>query len=162
MKSNLDSEIEYSIPAVGKRLGLVTAEHENNKERTHHKASRRYPANPSPYSGRLWTLSGSSCAALETDNVIRSTAGCFPTTPHGNHFSTGRAFSSKYFHDHLSIDMCVQRPAPQVNASGAIPLCGAFCGVWLQRANSRNGKLPKSKTSSQKRTQHSLAPPMIC
>ena len=120
MKSNLDLEIQNSIPTVNKWLVLVTPEHENNKERTHHNASHQYPANPSPYDGRVWALSGGSSAALETDNVICSTASCFSTTPHWDHFSTGRAFSSKYFHDYLSTDMCAQRPH-------------AFCGVPVAR-----------------------------
>jgi len=118
MKSNLDLEIQNSIPTVNKWLVLVTAEHENNKERTHHNASHQYPANPSPYGGRVWALSGVSCAALETDNVIRSTASCFSTTPHWNHFSTGRAFSSKYFHDYLSTDICAQPSGAPWNDGG--------------------------------------------
>jgi hypothetical protein len=111
MKSNLDLEIQNSIPIVNKRLVLVTAENENNKERTNHKTSHQYPADPSPYCSRLYALLGVSWVALETDNVIRSTARCFSTTPHWNHFSTGRAFSSKYFHDYPSTDMCAQRLA---------------------------------------------------
>ena len=54
MKSNLDLEIQNSIPTVNKWLVLVTAEHENNKERTHHNASHQYPANPSPYGCRVY------------------------------------------------------------------------------------------------------------
>jgi hypothetical protein len=120
---------------------LVTAEHENNKDHTHHKTSRQYPANQSPYGGRLKVLSGVSCAALETDNVIRSAASCFSTTPHWNHFSTGRAFSRRYFHDYLSTDICVQRPAP--HAHGGV---GRF-GVRLAGKRTGNGKLSRGRTS---------------
>jgi hypothetical protein len=98
---------------------LVSAEHENYKERTHHKTGQQYPAKPSPYGGRLWVLSGVSCAALETNNVIRSAAGCFSTTPHWNYFSTGRAFSSKDFHDYLSTDKYTGQSAPVDRCQGA-------------------------------------------
>jgi hypothetical protein len=111
MKSNLDLEIQNSIPTENKRLALVTADYEKNKERTNRKTSQQYPANPSPHGARLSALSGVSCVAPETYNVIRSAASCFSTTPNLNHFSTGRAFSSRYFHDYLSADVSAQRPA---------------------------------------------------
>lgn len=100
----------WKFKTVNKCLVLVTTKHENNKKRTNQKSSHQEPANPLPYSGRLWASLGFSCAALRTDNMIRSTASCFSTTPDWNHSSTGRAFSIRYFHDYLSSAWVSQAP----------------------------------------------------
>jgi hypothetical protein len=88
------------------RLALVATEKENNKERANDKASHKYPTNRLPEGGQRYALFGVSFIALETHNVIRPAARCISTTPHLNHFSTGRALSNRYFHDYLSADVC--------------------------------------------------------
>ena len=89
VNSNLDLGIQNSIPTENRQLLLVTAKNENNKERTNHKTSHKYPANPVPQGGHFYTISRVFLAALETYNVIRSAASCIATAPHLNHFSAG-------------------------------------------------------------------------